>query len=86
MDPFIFEYIPVEISVRNLYHMCIHPKQPYISKKERSKMFRFKMAAKNRIFISKSRDQSLKNHFSKGIFSIKFGSKLENINTFTVLK
>ena len=33
-------------------------------------MFRFKMAAKKQIFVSrkKSRDQNLKSHFSKGIF------------------
>ena len=33
-------------------------------------MFRFKMAAKKRIFVSQkqSRDQNLKNHFPKGIF------------------
>ena len=59
LDPFIFEYFPVRISVRNLHHMCIHPKQVYISKRNDQQMFCFKMAAKNEFSIheKKSRDQ-----------------------------
>ena len=34
LDPFIFEYFPVRISVRILHHMMgIYPKQPYTRKK-----------------------------------------------------
>ena len=50
LDPFIFEYFPIGILVQNLHHMCIHPKQPYISKKNNQKMFRFKMVAKKTNF------------------------------------
>ena len=53
LDPFIYEYFPEGILVRNLHHMLIHTKQPYISRKNNQKMFRFKMAAKKRIFAKK---------------------------------
>ena len=50
-------------------------------------MFRFKMAVKKEMLISQqySRDQNLKKKtLSPRNFSIKFGSKLKNINTFSL--
>ena len=44
LDSFIFEYFPVEISVGNLQHMCIHPKQP---KRTIKKCFLSKWRPKN---------------------------------------
>ena len=63
---FFFQYFPVGISVRNLQDTCIHPRQEKIRKK-----YRLKMVVKKRIFISRkqSRDQNLKDQFSKEIFN-----------------
>ena len=48
LDSTIFKYFPVGISVRNLHYIWIHlVKTTLIQQKEPSKMFRFKMAAKN---------------------------------------
>ena len=63
----------------NLHHMCIHPKQRYISKKNDQKMFCFIMAATKRIFVSRKK---IKKTLSRRNFSIKFGSKLKNIKFF----
>ena len=75
-------------------NMCVYTQNNHISaknkqtNKQKQKNFRFKMAANKIIFVTreKSRDQSLKNHFPKRNFSIKFSSKLKNMNTFTFLK
>ena len=72
LNPFIFEYFPVRISVRNLHSVCIHPKQSYISNQKNQKLFVSKWRPKtNCRFAKKSRDQNLKNHFPKGIFQKK---------------
>ena len=69
VDPLI-EYFSVGISVRNLHHMCMHLKRPYISKKNDQKCFVLNWRQKKQIFVlrKKTRDQNLKNYFSKGIF------------------
>ena len=83
----LFEYLPVGTSVRNLHHMCMHLRQPWISKKNGQKSSFQNGGQKKRIFVlrRKSCDQNLKNYFPKGILT-KFVSKLlKNINTFTFL-
>ena len=62
--------------------MCIHPKQPYISKKNDQKNVSFQNAGQQKSFRKKSREPK----FEKPLFhnSIKFGSKLKNMNTFTL--
>ena len=86
LDPFIFEYFSVGISVRNLHHMLVHLKQPS-AKRTIKKTFCYKMAAKtNYRFTQKVTWQKFEKQLSWKNFSIKFGSKLENINTFIFLK
>ena len=51
-------------------------------------LYRFKMAAKNLIFISRHFDfgQIKKKNLSQRNFSMKFDSKKENMNRYTLLK
>ena len=57
LDPFIFKYFPVGISVRNLHHIFIHIKQPQTNQNH-SKKFCFQIAAKK---INIMFDQWVKN-------------------------
>ena len=47
-----FEYFPVGISARSLHHMCMHLRQPDVSKKNDQKCFVSKWRPKKRIFVS----------------------------------
>ena len=87
LDPFILEYFPIEISLRNLHHKCIHPKQPYISKKKDKKCYVAKWRPKNDFSLcQKGTWPKFEKTLSQRNFSIKFSSKLKNMNTFTFLK
>ena len=82
-----FEYFPEGISVQNLYHMCIYPKQAYISKKNNQKMlFQNGGQKKNFRFAIKVTWPKFEKPLSQWNFSIKFGFKLKNMNrpTFTL--
>ena len=72
--------------VQNLHHVCIHPKQLFISKDNDQKVICFKMAAKNEFSFreKKSRDQNIKTHtFSKKFFN-KIGLKVKEFKNMKI--
>ena len=73
LDSTIFKYFLVGTLGTKLAPYLFTSKTPINQKtKNIKKMFPFKMAAKNRIFVSQkeSRDQNLENHFTIGIFQL----------------
>ena len=82
LEPFIFEYFSVGISVRNLHHMFIHLKQP-ISAKRTIKNGGQKT---NLCFTKIVMWPKFENPLFQRNFSIKFGSWLKNMNAFIFIK
>ena len=76
LDPTIFKYFPVRISVRNLHHIRIHLEQPLISKKNIQKCSVSKWRPKNDFSFRENSHviKIWKPLFQKN-FSMKFGSK-----------
>ena len=79
-DPTVENHFPSQILQWNLHHICMDYKKSQFCNKKIEKLYRFKMAAKQPIFILRHFDfgQNLKKKkktLSQRNFSMKFGSK-----------